>query len=407
MKRVLVVNLFASNQYLSDILERNDIYSVGLYTVDFSNLYEYLKPADHLFTKQLFLPNAKIEHVFDHLQGESFDYVITGSEGYVNLSEQLAQYFTPMYANDPESSSWRDDKLKMHERLKRCGLSYIRQQIVNKDNYLSAIDDEFIFPLFIKPRNGIGSFGAQRILSLPELKSYFGKDKFGTNIIGSTVTEFILSEFVTGEEYLIDTFSVNGEHHIATIQKYNKQLINGFPKYISWEVEHDIDKLEKISHYVKNILNATNFKNGFAHIECFYTECNDVVLIEINPRISGAKGCMHLTANASGNLSQIDIMLSKIFDVHTPIIMNDKYVRVVLLYNGGYNLMPDLNKKGLLYSGVVYVAQNIQPGCFSHEIVTSLADAAGFVIVEAGTLEQLEERVSLIQDLDNLAWRAV
>lgn len=403
MENVLVINQFSSSKYLSDILTNNNIQSTALYTVDFSKTSDYLRPQNKLFPEQIILPDANIDNILSSLNGINFDYIICGSEGFVHTTDLLASVLTPQYANNPLTSSWRDDKLAMHQRLSDLGLSHIKQFKVTKANYLSGAK-EYQFPMFIKPLNGAGSIGALAIHSLPELDVYL-ETASNINSLGHHVENFVLSELVNGDEYMIDCFSNNGSHHIATIQKYQKENLNGFPKYLSCEVESDQNKLEKITKYVCDVLNATEFNNGFSHIECFYTKDAEVKLIEINPRISGMQGFCHILANNSGQLSQIDIMLSEIFSINTSDVKHSSFAKMLFLYNGGHNIMPNLDAYDLSEYGVCSLIQLIKPGAMSNAIISSASDAAAVVIVSAISEDQLLQRIDLIRKLDDNNWK--
>lgn len=407
MKKVLLVNPLISSQHLSDCLKTNSIYSIALYTIDFIKVDEYFKPKPDLFDEQLYFPDSNFEEIIENLSDTEIDYVINGGDGVycTKLTDLLSQYFTPQYANSPESTEVRADKIIMHEQLKKHNLSHINQFTISKKNYFNFIE-QLKYPVFIKPRNGEGSIGAMSVDSSKDLIDYFENKEFTLNT-GYDILEYIVAEKLDGEEYLIDTFSVNGEHYISTIQKYEKQVINGFPRYISFKVETNQIKIEKISKYVIDVLNATEFKNGFAHIECFYTKSDEVVLVEINPRISGARGSCHKVAHYSGQQSQIDIMVSLIFGNLKNIIFYDKFAIAIFLYNGGRNIMLDLNKLPLDKYGVVSVVQFIPEGQFSSEFISKVNDAAALMILIADTEKELEERTSLIQKMDDKSWEVM
>ena len=237
-----------------------------------------------------------------------------------------------------------------------------------------------------------------------EMENYL-ETASGINQLGNEVENFVLSELITGDEYMIDCFSSNGSHYIATIQKYQKENVNGFPKYLSCEVEYNQNKLEKITKYVNDVLNATEFKNGFSHLECFYTKDGEVILIEINPRISGMQGLCHIIANNSGQLSQIDIMLSEIFAINVSNVKQSSFAKMLWLYNGGHNVMPNLNEYNLSAYGVCYLSQLIKPGAMSNAVICSAADAAAVVIVSARSETELLQCIDFIRNLDESSWK--
>lgn len=405
-KTVLIVNSFASNRYLSETLKKNDIYTIGLYTLDLNKLInEYHKPADDLFDQLTYLPNATIHEVIKYFDGINIDYIINGSDSFesTNLTEQLTLHLTPLYANNPKTSALRSDKIEMHRLLEKNNLAFIKQILIKKDSYLKQ-PNNIKYPAFIKPINGSGSVGAIAVESLEDVTKYLEKDiKLET---GSIVRDYILAEKIEGDEYLIDTFSLNGEHFIATIQKYNKEIINGFPQCFGCKVEEDSYRIEKISQYVKDVLNSTEFNNGFAHVECFYTESNDVVLIEVNPRISGAAGMCHKLSKYSGGYSQIDIMLNKVFNIELT-RTNNTFAEAILLYNGGVNIVPNLNNMNLNKYGVVEIYQFIHAGQMSNQSVGKVGDAMAIIIVVGSSRTELTTNITRIRQLDNSSWRTI
>lgn len=405
MKKVLLINPFVSSCYLYDILKKYAIYSIAVYTTSLDVLSDYYKPSSNLFDEQIYLPNASINEIIEALSHLEFQYIINGNDGYqsVNITDSLTQHFLPHLSNDPASSSLRSDKIDMHKCLSIKNISHIKQIVINKENYFKYKND-IVYPAFIKPRNGVCSLGAQVVNSFSELEHYFTNTTQSiVSDFGEDISSYIIAEKVEGDEYLIDTFSINGEHHISTIQKYNKRNIGGFDRAISAEVECDLERIKLISDYVKQVLDATEFRNGFAHIECFYNH-NNTVLIEINPRVSGAKGMVHMVAKHFGQQTQLEIMFNKVFNLVIDNTNSKKFARSLVLYNGGANIMPDLNSLSLEKYGIEFVNQLIPTGQMSNFNITKLGDAAAFVIVSATSRNELEQRINDIIKIDNHGW---
>jgi len=402
------VNPIVSSKYLAETLNSYGVHSIAVYTLNFEIMSDYYKPKAGYFSTELYLPNATVDEILAELSGFKIDYVVNGVESSLVLSDQIANKLTPQYANDVTTTDNRCNKYHMHKCLEANNLECIQQMIITKDNYSQY---QYNFPAFIKPLFGAGSIGAMKLNALPELDNYFKNQLTGVMAMPEVFEQgsgedFLFAEFVDGEEYLVDSFSINGVHHIASIQKYNKKLIDGLPIYVSWDVILDRQISHKVNSYINEVLTATGFNNGFAHTELFLTKDNVVKLIEINPRISGASGLAHRLARLNGLPSQIDLMAQYVFNL--PVLSNSslyKFSRVVILFNKGGHVMPNLQDKLVNIAGIEYIHQIIAPGDYSAIDVKNLTDAAGMIIVGGNTEKELEDVSKQVLDLDYNNWR--
>lgn len=398
--RVLLINPFPSARYMSDKLKQNNVHATAVYTVDFTLVVAYLCPAKDIFNEQVFLPNATSTDIIAALGNVSFDYVINGFEAYLDMTEQLIQHYTPQYEVAPQTSYLRDNKISMHKALQKHGLNHIYQEQVTKSTYRNVINN-FKFPVFVKPLNGAGSLGAKQINNHTELEHYFAVNEYNVDYIGQEINSYIMSEVINGEEYFIDSFSVNGKHIINQIQKNNKSKING--ACYSYQHEYDEQILTLIHDYISNALDAIEFNNGFAHSEIFLTTNLQPILIEVNPRISGASGTILAMQNIAGNQNQIDVFLNQIFNIQQK--PEQKYlVKCLCLYNGGANKMPDLTDTLIGKYGVSHIVQIIPPGALSRGITSDLSSISAYVIIKETCLERLEQNATTIRNLDNSGW---
>ena len=407
MLQVLLVNPFASSRYLFERFRSFEVKTIALYTIDFAIIPAYLMPKDDLFDEQIRFKSENWEEIVAKLGDKKFDYVVNGFEMSVELSDRLAEHYTPQYANNPETAKLRSDKYEMHKALERKGVSHIRQFLYDINDDLPKIEDYGInYPCFVKPLAAAVSLGASKIYSEFELVNYFkGADQYKNFWQNeSNQDKFLIAEYVVGQELFVDTFSVNGQHHIATIQKYCKEDFNGHPVCYYNEPVDDPNIRRLAEEYIKQILDATELRNGFAHTELFLLPNNELKLIEINPRVSGASGMVNKMTMLNNGRGQVSLLMNNVFG-HDLSTGDGKYSRCVIISNLSgkplYNLKENLKK----YSTVFEVLQLVADGHVldSLENIT-LADASALVLLRSDSLDQVVKDTEGILAQDKLGW---
>ncbi|KXF77945.1 hypothetical protein ATN84_24840 [Paramesorhizobium deserti] len=273
----------------------------ALYTGMASQVPEYCRPDPTLFDKQIHVETDDIFDVLEVFQPQDYSYVLNGSEESTSLTDYITRLYFKAWSNDPRTSRRRVDKYEMQVALAEAGLPSIRQVKVHSswtDRDFQERLDNFCFPAFCKPALGYGSLGAFAASSIADIRHGMDAHRQDREM------EYVIQELVSGKEYIIDTFSAEGTHHICSIQKNQKELIHNRPLYRITEVEKDPEITLKCEDYAIKLLNALDLRNGPAHIEIFLQEDGSIKLIEINNRISGGRGVVNKLATLSGLTSQ-------------------------------------------------------------------------------------------------------
>jgi hypothetical protein len=99
-------------------------------------------------------------------------------------------------------------------------------------------------------------------------------------------TGMLIMPWYTGEEYVVDSVSLNGKHKLVSVWKYTKQ--NGFwrEKITLLDCVGNEDLINKLYTYTCNILNNVNYTIGATHTEIII-ENGIPKLVEINFRTHG------------------------------------------------------------------------------------------------------------------------
>lgn len=336
MKCVILIDPFVSPEYLSNKLRDNGIYSIAFYSVDYQSIDDYSKPQRDFFDKQLFMSKQQnINDVCEILKDFKPDYIINGAEESTELTDKISLKILPNFSNQKESSKLRFDKYLMQESLRRSRLPHILQ-IKTTPNQINFDElRKWSYPLFIKPNQGYGSINAFKINNFDELTIKVNQLQ--------PDEEYLIQEFIHGVEYIVDTFSINKEHYLSNVMVYNKSFYNKNPRYRYADVVTDAKLIRKIEQFIFCVLDCLDFQNGMAHSEIIITEAGEIKLIELNNRISGAKGFLIKAVQAMGISSHDELMINYIKNTKVnsnkdnngngyPLVLQG-YARCVFLFN--------------------------------------------------------------------------
>lgn len=170
-----------------------------------------------------------------------------------------------------------------------CISTYIDLEYVKRDLELGAIN----FPLYVKPRWGMGSISTQIANNLEELKILFSKVKEGIEksylkhypgiILDKSI---IVQEFANGTEYGLDVINDFNGNYITTFVKRKLGMRSGETDgAITVDVPELISLGEKIGRALKHI--------GNLDVDVFW-DGQITTLLEMNARIGGGYPFSHL-----------------------------------------------------------------------------------------------------------------
>lgn len=163
------------------------------------------------------------------------------------------------------------DKYKMFLYLKEQGIRTV-ETFSDLESFTDALqNDKISFPVFIKPRTGSGSVGAQKVNSYDELKVLFSENKF----------DYIIQEFMDCEDFDADVYvdTVTNQAVSAFSKRKIETRIGGASKTISF-------KDDKLFGFIKEIVSKFEFY-GPIDMDFFYKD-GEYYLSEVNPRLGGA-----------------------------------------------------------------------------------------------------------------------
>lgn len=180
------------------------------------------------------------------------------------------------------------DKARMKEVLRAAGLPCARHRLAAHEQEAWAFATEVGFPLVIKPPAGAASQATYRAASADEL----------LHLLAQTPPHpdepLLLEEFITGEEYSFDTFSLHGRPLWHSWTHYLPAPLDVIRHdWIQWRVvlprEVDDPLVEAIRPVAVQALEALGMDTGLSHMEWFRRADGSVAISEVGMRPPGAQ----------------------------------------------------------------------------------------------------------------------
>ncbi|MFC4584818.1 ATP-grasp domain-containing protein [Sphaerisporangium corydalis] len=234
--------------------------------------------------------------------------VIAGGESGVELAERLAPMVVPGRSNVPELASARRDKWAMAQAVAAAGLPVIPQICADDAEEVAAwLGREGLTgqDLVVKPPASASTDGVVKVPGGDGWREVFAKGLGRINQMGFADDRLLVQKFLTGTEYVVDTFSRDGEHGVVDVCRYVK--VDNGPHMAVYDamrwVPADDPAVPGLVEYARGVLDAVGMRFGAAHIEIMNT-AGGPVLIELGARAHGG-GQPRFNRIATGD-SQID-----------------------------------------------------------------------------------------------------
>ncbi len=144
------------------------------------------------------------------------------------------------------------------------------------------------YPVVAKPVAGAGAQATFRVTNDDEMRNAFSS-------LGHASAEgVIIEEFILGDEFSLDTFSLNGKILGQTINQYYPTPLEAMSNpWIQWRVvlrkEHNSRSFDDIRKAGKKALDVLGMKTGLSHMEWFRRPDGSIAISEVAARPPGAQ----------------------------------------------------------------------------------------------------------------------
>ena len=180
------------------------------------------------------------------------------------------------------------DKARMKTVLQAAGLPCARHRLVHSTGEALAFAQEVGFPLVVKPPDGAGAKATFRVAALPALEDAL---KANPPAPGRPV---LLEEFMTGDEYSLETISINGQAVWTSFTRYLPTPLEALHNpWIQWCVllprEREDPRFDDVREVGAKVLRALGMGTGLSHMEWFRRRDGSIAVSEIAARPPGAQ----------------------------------------------------------------------------------------------------------------------
>jgi biotin carboxylase len=194
---------------------------------------------------------------------------------------------------NPTSAHLLRDKFSVRQRLQDCGIVQPAFALATSNEELKQAVAKIGLPVLIKPSDGYGSQNIVMIEFEADLAPWMSplddmlpsRADYGLGVQAND--RLLVEQYMQGIVIGCDTFTQNGQHSLLGI---NEKMFFDRPSFAirGGCFTPNQGQFQVVETYVKALLDAVGFDCGAAHIELMVHQ-NGLSLIEINPRLVGAK----------------------------------------------------------------------------------------------------------------------
>jgi biotin carboxylase len=189
--------------------------------------------------------------------------------------------------NPVRSARARRDKIAMREWGQTRGVPQPGYRIADRKAGVAAIAARTRGPVMVKAPGGAGAHNVFIVTSSADLSRV--ASAADADLFGHPITEWLVEEYVRGDEYAINTFSFGGRHTLLDI--WRKDLPTALDYDQPYWNARQIDLQDPVRGILERfafaILDAYEVEIGPCHIEV-KLGCSGPVFIELGARLPGA-----------------------------------------------------------------------------------------------------------------------
>lgn len=395
MKKLLMIGAGFLQTYV--IKKAKDL-GYCVYAVDGNPNAEGFKYADYYEAINIVDEEACLEYAKKH----QIDGVLTAATDYGVLSASYIANKMNLKGLNYDSAKLIKNKYEVRKRLFEYQVDDTEQAyLVDINTDVESLANKVTYPVMVKPCDGSGSRGANRVDKASDFKEacYFAME-------GSISRRAEVESFIVGEEYGVESFVENGNIHILAIIKkwmtnppYYAELGHAIPSGLHEDLEN------KIKNCVKEALLALNVNHGSVNMDLLVTKDGSVHIIDVGARMGGNLIGSHIIPNGTG-IDYIGNMIKAALNDEVDFVTaRTKKVatRLLALTPGIVKALPDFKKIEKEYEVVIEHHLNI--GDVINEYHTNL-DGMGYIVAVSDNInEAISKATSVLQLIDKLIER--
>lgn len=334
-------------------------------------------------------------------------HILPGSEAGVALADRLNMAFGLSSGNDFSLSAARRNKYHMQEALRAAKVPSIPQV---KSARLADIFDwmtrcQIGYPIVLKPLESAGTDNVFICENADAARHAFDTILRSRDLFHTPNREVLAQAYVRGNEYVVNTVSHAGRHHVTEIIQVHKRRIHNAPVYdfacLLDPAEHP-GVYDKLTPHIHRVLDALGVRHGPGHSELMMEGDGPPILIETAARPIGgidpsaytrALGYNHMSATVEAYVNP-----DKFRRLIEPIALRSRLLCVFLISPlcGEILRQPDLRHIRALGSFHSLVLQD--SGILQE--TRSLVNCPGYVTLVGDDMDQLMTDLAQVRALE-------
>lgn len=238
------------------------------------------------FTRYL-VNDGDLDRLTDTLAALGTQVVMAARETGVELADALSERLG-LASNGTALSSARRNKYVQIERLRTQGVPVMRQIRTADEAELRAWHEALGGMAVVKPLRSAGGYGVTFCSTPDESAAALSSLLRSLTFHNERNTHVVAQEYLVGAEYIVNTVSCEGVHHITDVWSTDRITANGVPDLVVAQVllRSDDPSVGELAPYVHQVLDALGIRYGAAHLEIKLTPAGPR-LVEAAARPSG------------------------------------------------------------------------------------------------------------------------
>ncbi|MCC9308315.1 ATP-grasp domain-containing protein [Kitasatospora sp. RB6PN24] len=334
--------------------------------------------------------------------------IVAGNERGVELAAELVEILMPESGNVKGSAPAQRDKGEMIRALERAGVPAPKTLSTDDPAVVARwIEDSGLSGkrLIVKPPASAGTDNVHLVEAGGDWRGYFDAILGQVNGFSLRNDTVIVQEFLEGPEYIVDLYSVDGQHGLVDTCIYAKH--DRGPRIGIYDVADflppDHPDVAVLAEYTKRAADAVGIRNGSTHAEVIMT-AEGPRLVELAARYSGS--CMMISGRLATGDNQIHRTVRHLLDNEfTPGFELVQQVRTLWLcadFEGPVRRMDIL--QAIQDLPTVY-RMSIPPDGRSVPMTNDVTTSLGWVIQGAADWAAIEADSARIRELERI-WNA-
>lgn len=387
MKRILIIGAGFLQSFVIKKAKEMGYYTIAIDKNPDSIGFKY---ADKYSTIDIVNQEACLKYALS----EKIDGVLTAATDYGVLSSAYIAKKMNLPGLDYEVASNIKNKYIVRKVLFENNVDEVSQHFeVRSMKELELIKEHITFPVMVKPCDGSGSKGAQKVDSYSQLG-----DACNTAINSSLTKKVLIEDFIEGKEFGVESFVHSGEVHIlGVIGKF----MTSAPNYaeLGHYMPSNLEIEDKVKSVVKKAIKALGVNFGAVNMDILITKDNKVCIIDVGARMGGNLIGSHIIPIGTG-ISYIETLIKSAVGDKIRLtkqqLSKSVATRLLALKPGKVLDIPEFQDIEEQFAVDIYDYINI--GDTIREYKNNL-DGMGYIVGVSHNIQEVIERVSKVRDL--------